>query len=288
MSIAIPLRRANRTGRHSQQLRERLVSAARENPLTPEELSTTTEGLELNAKIQTLLEKTNTTRSAWEKDGMLYNQCRRSAGLKRLHKIQAAIVRVVTERTLELDILHHRTRGHKQARKAITAINSRWRQLDRLVNNYNKEVRRINSDGHGLDVGDPELREISARDLRERGIECDEVWDVDRMSSVSDWARYPFVHDGIESCFLLKRVIEERQRLQLHLGRMCRWLIRQCGVLLAILDPASNMTIHQDSIKILLLQRDKIAANLLEIRHDDLLSSQAKEQLQGTWILSKS
>jgi len=281
LSIAIPLRRANRAGRHSQQLRERLVAAARENPLTPEELSSTTEGSELNVKIQTLLEKTNTTRDDWAKDGLLYTQCRRNSGLKKLHKIQSTIVRVVTERTLELDILHHRTRGHKQAKKAITAINSRWRQLDRLVNNYNSEVRRINSGGQELEISDLELREINARDIRERGIECNEVWDVDRMLSRSDWARYPFVREGIESCFLLKRVIEERERLQLHLRRMCRWLLRQCRVLLQILDPASHVTIHQDAVKILLLQRGKVAANLLEIKHGDLLSPQTRELLEG-------
>ena len=131
-------------------------------------------------------------------------------------------------------------------------------------------------------IAGPELREISARDLRERGIECDEVWDADRMLSRSDWAKYHFVREGIDSGFLLKRVVEERKRLQLHLRRMCRWLLRQSKVLLGILDPASNVTIPQDEIKVLLLHRDKVAANLLEIKHGDLLSLQSREQLRGT------
>ena len=185
---------------------------------------------------------------------------------------------------LELDILHHRTRGHKQAKKAITAINSRWRQLDRLVNSYNKEARRINSDREELEIGDLELREINARDIRERGIECDEVWDVDRMLSRSDWARYHFVREGIESCFLLKRAIEERERLQLHLKRICRWLLRQCKVLIAILDCSTNITIPRDAIMVLLLHRDKVAANLLEIKHRDLCCPQTRELLGGTLL----
>ena len=102
------------------------------------------------------------------------------------------------------------------------------------------------------------------------------------MFSRSDWAKYYFVCEGIESCFLLKRVVEERERLQLHLKRICRWLSRQCSILLEILDPASNVTIPQDAIKLLLLHRDKVAANLLEIKSWDLCSSQTRELLRGT------
>ena len=282
LSISIPVRNANRSGWHSPELREHLVLVARANSLTLEELATTAEGSELNARIQTLLDRTNTTRNEWAKDGVLYTQCRRNSALKKLHKIQATIVRVVTERTLELEILHHRTRGHKQAKKAITAINSRWRQLDRLVNNYNQEARRINSGRQDLGIGDLELREVNSQDIRERGIECDEVWDVDRMLSRSDWARYHFVREGIEACFLLKRVIEERERLQLHLKRVCRWLLRQCRVLMNILEPASIVTIPHDAIKVLLLHRDKVASNLLEIRYLDLCSLQTRQLLRGT------
>lgn len=184
---------------------------------------------------------------------------------------------------LELDILHHRTRGHKQAKKALAAINSRWRRLDRLVNQYNQEVRRINSEMQEL--AEPELREISARDLRERGIECDEVWDADRMSSRSDWAKYHFVREGIDSGFLLKRVVEERERLQLHLRRMCRWVRRQSKVLFEILDPAASVTIPHDAVKVLLLHRDKVAANLLEIKHRELLSLESREELGGTYVI---
>lgn len=260
------------------------MALARESPLTLEELSATPSGSELASKVQSLLEKTNTTRVDWVKDGPLYAQCRRDAALKRLHRIQASIIRVVTERTLELDVLHHRIRGHKQAKKVISAINTRWRQLDRLVTDYNKEVTRINAGGQELEIGSIELRKISARDIRERGIDCDEVWDVDRMSSRSDWARYHFVRDGIEAAFLLERVAEERSRLQLHLKRTSRWLLRQCGVLLQILDPVANVsnhTIPHEAVAQLLLWRERVATNLLEIKHADLLSADAREQLQG-------
>ena len=152
------------------------------------------------------------------------------------------------------------------------------RQLDRLVTNYNKEVTQINSSGQEHEIGGIELREIDARDIRERGIECDEVWDVDRMSSRSDWGKYHFVREGIEARFLLERVTEERDRLQLHLKRISRWLLRQCSVLLQILDPVtnvSNITIPHEAVAQLLLRHERMATNLLEIRHANLLFVEA-------------
>ena len=283
LSITIPLRRANQSGGNNSQLRERLTAIARENPLTPEQLAMTTEGIELNAKIQTLLEKTNTTRNDWVKDGPLYTQYHRSASLKKLHKIQATIIRVVTERTLELDILHHWTRGHKQAKKAITANNTRWPQLDRLVNSYNREVRQINSGDQGSEIGGlrVEVHEVNAHDIGQKGIECDEVRDVDRMLWRSDSAMHHFVRKGIKVHFLLDRVIKERERLQLHFKRICPWVLRQCRVLIEILDPAANVTISRDSIKVLLLHHDKMAANLLEIKQQDLCSTETRVLLEG-------
>ncbi|KAF8538657.1 hypothetical protein BDD12DRAFT_884624 [Trichophaea hybrida] len=144
LSVAIPLRRAHRTGRLGFQIREQLLAEARDNPLDLEALSQTAEGGVVAAKLFSLMEKTNTAREDWAQDGELYQRCRRTVALKKIRRIQAQVIQVITDRTIELDILHRRTRGHKQAKKVITRINLRWRQLDKLVKNYNKEAARIN------------------------------------------------------------------------------------------------------------------------------------------------
>ncbi|KAF8542793.1 hypothetical protein BDD12DRAFT_875727 [Trichophaea hybrida] len=246
-------------------IREQLLASARDNPLDLEALSQ---------------RPNNTTREDWAQDGELYQQCRRSVALKKIRSIQTQIIQVITDRTIELDILHRRTRGHKQAKKVITRINSRWRQLDKLVKNFNQETARINVSGQDLGLGDLQLRKVSTHGLRERGIDCDELWDVDRILSTADWARYSFVREGIESCFLLKCITEEHDRLQLHAMRMCRWLQRQCNVLFRILN-SSNINISHDALKLLLFEHYKVVDNMLKIKNDGLLSLQRKQELQG-------
>ncbi|KAF8533235.1 hypothetical protein BDD12DRAFT_810352 [Trichophaea hybrida] len=280
LSVAIPLRRARQTGRLDFQIREQLLASAWDNSLDLEALSQTAEGGVVTAKLSSLMEKTNTTREDWAQDGALYQLCRRSVALKKIRSIQTQIIQVITDRTIELDILHRRTRGHKQAKKVITRINSRWRQLDKLVKNFNQETARINVSGQDLGLGDLQLRKVSTQGLRERGIDCDELWDVDRMLSTADWAKYSFVREGIESCFLLKRITKEHDRLQLHSMRMCRWLQRQCNVLFQNLN-SSNVNISHDALKLLLFERYKVVDNMLKIKNDGLLSLQRKKELQG-------
>ncbi|KAF8542334.1 hypothetical protein BDD12DRAFT_876814 [Trichophaea hybrida] len=124
LSVAIPLRRAHKTRRLGFQIWEQLLASARENPLDLEALSQPAEGGVVAAKQSLLMEKTNTTREDWAQDGELYQQCRRSVALKKIRSIQTQIIQVITDRTIELDILHRRTRAHKQAKKVITRINS--------------------------------------------------------------------------------------------------------------------------------------------------------------------
>jgi hypothetical protein len=179
--VAIPLRRACQTGRLGFQIREQLLAEARDNPLDLEALCQMAEGGVVAAKLSLLMEKTNTAREDWAQDGELYQQCRRSVALKKIRNIQAQIIPVITNRTIELDVLHRRTRGHKQAKKVITPIKSRWWQLNKRVKNYNKEAARINVSSQDLGLGDLQLHKVSTHGLRERGIDCEELWDVDCM-----------------------------------------------------------------------------------------------------------
>jgi hypothetical protein len=58
-----------------------------------------------------------------------------------------------------------------------------------MVKKYNPEIDK---------VGDANLRQLSAKDIRENGIENDEIWDIPRLMSNSDWAVYQYVRDGIQ------------------------------------------------------------------------------------------
>jgi len=65
--------------------------------------------------------------------------------------------------------------------KIIAKINGWWKPLDNLVKKYNAEIRK---------VGDGNFRKLSEYDIRENGIENDEIWDIERLMSNSDWAVY--------------------------------------------------------------------------------------------------
>jgi hypothetical protein len=67
----------------------------------------------------------------------------REVALELLYTLQSAIVKVITERNTELDILHRRVRGQKQAKKFIVQLNNRWKQLVNFVKKYNVEVSKI-------------------------------------------------------------------------------------------------------------------------------------------------
>jgi len=62
---------------------------------------------------------------------------------------------------VEVDVLHKRGRGHKQAKEIIAKIKERWKQLDNLVKKYKAEICK---------VGDANLRQILAKDIPENGI----------------------------------------------------------------------------------------------------------------------
>ncbi|KAF8533178.1 hypothetical protein BDD12DRAFT_810392 [Trichophaea hybrida] len=102
LSVAIPLRRAHRTGRLGFHIQEQLLAEARVNPLDLESLSHTAEGGVVAATLSSLMEKTNTAQEDWAQDGELYQRCQRSVALKKIRRIKAQVIQVITDRSIEV------------------------------------------------------------------------------------------------------------------------------------------------------------------------------------------
>jgi len=198
----------------------------------------------------------------------------RAHALNRLRYLQAELIKIATERREEVDVLHKRVRGHKKAKKIIAKINGRWKQLDNLVKKYNGEICK---------VGDGNLRRSSANDIRENGIENDEVWDIERLISNSDLAVYQYVRDGIRWYFVQQQVVEERRMLQLHAQRLIKWLKHQANVLLNLLHREMRMDSHH--LKELLIHRFRIMCSLFAIKHDSLFPLDQGRSLEGIPLL---
>lgn len=225
-------------------------------------------------RVTRLLTLTGSTREEWRRNGELFLGHQRAHALKQLRYLQAELIKIVTERRVEVDVLHKRVRGHKKAKKIIAKINGRWKQLDNLVKKYNAEIRK---------VGDANLRQLSAKDIRENGIENDEIWDIERLMSNSDWAVYQYVRDGIRWYFVQQRVVEERRMLQLHAQRLMKWLKHQGNVLLNLLHREMRMDSHH--LKELLLHRFRIMRSLFAIKHDSLFPLDQRRSLEGIPLL---
>ena len=139
---------------------------------------------------------------------------------------------------------------------------------------YNAEIRK---------VGDKNLRQLSAKDIRENGIEHDAIWDIERIMSNSDWAEYQYVRDGIRWYFVQQRVVEERRMLQLHAQRLIKWLKHQGNVLLILLHREMRMDSHH--LQELLLHCFRIMCSLFAIRHDSLFPLDQRRCLEGIPLL---
>jgi hypothetical protein len=122
------------------------------------------------------------------------------------------------------------------------------------VKKYNAEI---------CTVSDANLRQLSAKDIRENGKENDDIWDMERFMSNSDWAVYLYVRNGIRCYFVQQRVVEERRMLQLPAQRLIKWLKHQGNVLLNLLHREMRMDSHH--LKELLLHRFRIMRSLFAI-----------------------
>jgi hypothetical protein len=265
---SLPLRAANRVSRPGSQ--ERQDAIARVVDYTFEQLQNTREGAAVVRRTLGLLEQAGSTREDWYPDGELYRRSERRVKLTRLQQLQTEIIRTVTERRVELDVLHRCVSGGKMAKKFIGQINGRWKALDKLVNDYNVQVDRYNKEADG----DAPLRTLSAYDLREHGVDNadGEVWDLERLMSNSDWAVHDIVRQGIDARFRRQRAVEEEDRLLLNVERICRWLAQRTEVLFRALQ-SDLSTAMKKLVRIQLLHRDKVALSFLRMvrKHGNLM-----------------
>jgi hypothetical protein len=127
------------------------------------------------------------------------------------------------------------------------------------------------------------LRQLSAKDIRENGIENDEISDIESLVSHSDWAVYQDVRDGIHWYFVQQRVIEERRMLQLHAQRVIKWLKHQGNMLLNLLHHEIRTDTHH--LKELLLHGLRIICSLLALNHNSLFPLDQRRNLEGIPLL---
>lgn len=76
-------------------------------------------------------------------NGPKFLKYQQRAARKQLHILQSKIVHCITEREAELSAVHWRV-GQAAAQKFLTAINGRWKALELIVREYNKEIDRYN------------------------------------------------------------------------------------------------------------------------------------------------
>ena len=194
-----------------------------------------------------------------------------------VERLQLEIVKLVTERRVEMDVLHHRVQGGKMARTFINRLNSRWKPLERLVTKYNLEVGKPAFQGR--------LRPLSLQALKNDGVDNNdgEIWDIERLMSNSDWAVHTFVREGIEARHRIKRAEEEQAALLLHIHRVCRWAVRQAESLLQILTRKPFDVLHigctRNWLELLLFSRLQTIQSMLHRRNSFSLDITDHEKL---------
>jgi hypothetical protein len=172
-----------------------------------------------------------------------------------LHTLQSKIIHCITEREAELSVLQRRT-GLADSQRFLTALNGRWKALEQLTKDYNKQVAKFNRTSPNRT-----LRLLDAAVLKSQGLDSDEIWEIDLLMSRSDWAVYDFVRQGIEAVCRLERVVEERAQLRLHSRRMVSWLSRQLEILLPEVEVR-----HERLTRCMVLHRYKVIVSLLEMK----------------------
>ena len=118
-------------------------------------------------KTSSLLRKCRDSREAWLPGTELYKAYELRNCLATLRKHQTKLIEIVSARNQELEALHRRVRGQRDAKKFLMQINRRWTALDAVVKQYYKEVDKLG----GAVPNRP--RKLDLRELRENGISSD-------------------------------------------------------------------------------------------------------------------
>jgi hypothetical protein len=223
-------------------------------PISLEVLATFKKGKLAIKKTNDLFAKVGSTRQNpdWHTNGATFLKFQQRATQKSLHILQSKIIHCITEREAELNVLHRRI-GQAAAQRFLTAINGRWKALEQLVKEYNKEVVTYNRTHP-----DRKLTSLDLTQLKLSGLDTKEIWEIDLVMSRADWAVFDYVREGIEAVCRLDRITEERAQLQLHSARMVSWLSWQLDILLH--STPDHLT------KILILHRYRIILSLLSIK----------------------
>jgi len=164
------------------------------------------------------------------------------------------------------------------ARTFINRLNRRWKPLERLVSRYNLSISKPIFEGR--------LSPLSLQALKDDGIADheSEIWDIERLMCSSDWAVHRFVREGIEAQHRLERAEEERITLLLHIRRVCRWAVRQAGVLLPILEERSEVSSlvgsRREWLEQLLFSRLRTVLSMLDRANSFSLEIEEHEQLR--------
>jgi len=217
---------------------------------------------------------TGSTRNEWGKNGELCLGHQLAHALIQLRYLQAELIKIVTERRVEVAVLHKRVGGHNNSKKIIAKIDGRWKQLDNLVKKYNAEIGK---------VADSNMRQWSEKDNREDGMENNEIWDIEWLMSISDWAVCQYGKDSIRWYFVQQQVIEERWMLQLHAQRLNEWIKHQGNVLLNLLR--REMRMDSNHLEELLLHCFRNMRSLFATKHDSLFSLNQRRSLEGIPLL---
>lgn len=237
-------------------------------PVSFQELATYVHGRKAVDHTDGLLAAASATREDWAKGGVVYEQFEKRAALSAIRDLQTRIIHTITERATEQELLHRRL-GQDLAKKFLESVNSRWKALEKLVESYNKEVRR---------AGNVRLRLLVATELKKNGLDMEEVWDIDLLMSRSDWAVYPFIRAAIEARFRLERAVEERVQLKLHCARMVEWCLHRVTVLLNQRDAV--LAEKKRKLAEAVLHSYKVIGALLNSRlPGEMLSAENRERL---------
>ena len=110
-------------------------------PLSLQELATYRKGEQAIARTIEAFASARISRDdpEWQPGGREYETYKCRASVKTISKLQTAIVNCITERGIETSILHRRL-GHDMAKRFLTAVNKKWKVLDKLVKDYNREL----------------------------------------------------------------------------------------------------------------------------------------------------
>jgi len=194
-----------------------------------------------------------------------------------VERLQLEIVKLVTKRRVEMDVLHHCVQGGKMARTFINRLNSRWTPLEWLVTKYNLEIGKPSFQGR--------LHPLSLQALKNNSVDNNngEIWDIERLMSNSDWAVHMFVREGIEAKHRIKRAEEEQAALLLHIHRVCQWAVRQAEALLQILTRQPFDVLHigctRNWLELLLFSRLQTIQSMLHRRNPFSLDITHHEKL---------